>query len=531
MKDARAAASPAAIDAVLLASAVVGSLALYHLLATRFVLDCDVVNLALGIERFDVRQHQPHPPGYFGYVLVLRFVHALTRLPLVAVAELVAALTAAGTIVLAWAAARRFAPDDRAAARWTALLTASHPILLYYGVDGQTHAAEAAMTATLLLVFPRDRARATLGDAALVGAVVAAGGSLRPSFALFAVAPALYALGLDVGRLAVCSFVAVAGTVAWVWPTVVLSGGWRLYRLASDALIGGFADLISPLSASGDARFSALNLRDTLLWTALALAPALVALAARRAVAAPPSPPLTRATRLMLMMALPAVAFFALVFCAEAGYLAGLVPVAALVAGLSAGSARALRLVAAATVLAQLAFFFVGPQQIARSFMMPTVSEIAKRQLLGEMLLARISDETPPGARVLVISDYPDPTILRQLPLLRPPLDVLFVHAKQRFALGRRSSLSLATAHSWRAVPGPALNAPGDARVLAAPHAYDLFVVDPRSSDELWRQLGAQSACPLPPADTEMHAPHLAARCFGDALELSDEHYRFELRR
>src|SRR5262249_2313910 len=147
---ARTQASPQAVDAVLLAAIVAGSLALYHALGSRFVLDCDVTNLALGIERFDVRQHQPHPPGDLGYVLPVRLVPRLLRPVRLAAAELVSALVAAATPLLAWAAARRFVPEDRAAARWTAFFTATNPILLYYGVDGQTHAAEAAMAAALL---------------------------------------------------------------------------------------------------------------------------------------------------------------------------------------------------------------------------------------------------------------------------------------------------------------------------------------------------------------------------------------------
>jgi hypothetical protein len=525
---ARTEASPQAVDAVLLTALVIGSLALYHALGSRFVLDCDVTNLALGIERFDVREHQPHPPGYLGYVLLLRLVHRLTRLDLVAVAELVSALVAAATPLLAWAAARRFVPEDRAAARWTAFLTATNPILLYYGVDGQTHAAEAAMAAALLWSLPADRARATLRDAVLIGLVIAAGGSLRPSFALVAVGPALWALGLDVPRLAVCGAVALAGTLAWMLPTVLLSGGWHAYRASSDALIGGFADMISPLSDKRDPRMSALNLRDTVMWTLLAVGPALVALAARRAARVPPSGALGRALVLLAATGVPAIAFFVLVFCAEAGYLAGLVPVAALVAALATGGARPLRALAGGLVVAQLAFFFFGPERIARSFMMPTLAEITDRQFLSETLFNRITEGTVPEARILVISDHPSPTILRQFPLVRPPLDVLFVHSKKRFALGMRDAISLATAHFWHAVPGP-LNMGGEERTLHAAHDYDVVVIDPRSSDDVWRQLAAQSSCPLPPLDDEMHAPHLPRRCFGSAIELTDERYRFEL--
>ncbi len=43
-------------------------------------LDTDAVHLALGSERFDVRRHEPHPPGYLGYVMLLRLLRAVAGL-------------------------------------------------------------------------------------------------------------------------------------------------------------------------------------------------------------------------------------------------------------------------------------------------------------------------------------------------------------------------------------------------------------------------------------------------------------------
>src|SRR5687767_13944066 len=98
-EDPRETTREATIDAVALLAGVVLVFSLSRSLAGQFVLDIDVSNLALAIERFDLREHQPHPPGYLGYVLVLRLVHLVSGLPVLKVAQLTSSLFALLTIV------------------------------------------------------------------------------------------------------------------------------------------------------------------------------------------------------------------------------------------------------------------------------------------------------------------------------------------------------------------------------------------------------------------------------------------------
>src|SRR5256885_3674771 len=125
-------------------------------LAGRFLLDIDDCNLALAIERFDVRMHQPHPPGYLGYVMLLRAARLLSAAPLLDVPRWTARLFVLATIALAGQAARSLGADALRA-RLAALFCATNPILLYYAVDGQTHAAEAAMAAALVWALAEPR--------------------------------------------------------------------------------------------------------------------------------------------------------------------------------------------------------------------------------------------------------------------------------------------------------------------------------------------------------------------------------------
>src|SRR5437660_3380816 len=50
--------------------------------------DLDSVNFALGVRRFDVAAHQPHPPGYPLYVLIAKGLRAITGSELTALSVL-----------------------------------------------------------------------------------------------------------------------------------------------------------------------------------------------------------------------------------------------------------------------------------------------------------------------------------------------------------------------------------------------------------------------------------------------------------
>jgi Dolichyl-phosphate-mannose-protein mannosyltransferase len=519
MPESGRAARPWVVDLVALAAMLAGLLSLAVSLSGRFALDIDDANLALAVEHFDVRMHQPHPPGYLGYVMLLRAVHALSGAALLDVPRFAARAFGALTVVLVWLAARRI--GDAAQARWAALLAATNPIILYYSVDGQTHSAEGAMSAALLWALAVPLAPAT--RACAVGLLVAAGGSFRPTYLMLAGVAVLFVFGRDWRRLLLVTALAVAGTLAWLIPTVQLTGGWSAYAAANDALVGLIARQVSVFSSEHDARYLALNLRDTLAWSVIALAP-LVPLAAKRTL----DPPARRAAVLCACMVVPSLLFYSFGFCMEAGYLAGLVAPAALVGGLASppsGATRARAWAPALAAVAQLGFFLAGPQHIGRTFMLPNIAEILERDLRVGLLYDALHHGLPPDERVLVLSDFPDLTAMRQQPLVRPATDVLFVHDKIWFPAHGESWLSFATAHGWHAIPGIVLRDDGDEKVLHAHVQYSQVVLDPRASDRLRAALRAQMrpeiGCSVAPeSDGEaVEAQRWPMSCFGPTLE------------
>lgn len=517
---------PGVVDAAWLALLAGLVWAISGALVTRAALDTDAVNLALAIERIDIAAHQPHPPGYLGYVLLLRAIDAITPLAPLEIVALASRLLGAATVALVYAAGRALA--DRRVGLAAAALVATSPLALYYAVDGQTHAGEMAVAAALLwrLAVAR-RDGPSLANAAVVGALLAIGGSLRPSFALIAVGPPLWIYARRWGELAVVAAVGAAGTAAWAIPTVQLAGGWDAYRAASDALIGMFARTTSSMSGEADTRMIADNRVAALVWIAMIAAPLGVA-AAMRGLGARAGAGARTALIYAAVSAGPAALFFALVFIAEAGYALGLVPPAALAAAAvcDLGPLRQ-RLVIAGCAVAQLAAFVAAPTTSGqRALWIPSVSEIAFRQGAAEIFAERVGAGTPAGARVLVIADRGPTALYRQLPLLRPGTDVLFAHSAA-LAVHDATTLSLTLADDWIAAPGPVLLAGGPPSVMRVRQSYDVVAIGPLYSAELRAALEAASRCPIPEPDDRLSTPHLAPSCFaGRAIEIDG--HRFE---
>lgn len=526
------------VELVLLGAILAVTIALFQGLDGPYALDCDDTNLALAITRFDIVHYQPHPPGYLGYVAVLRLAHAVTGLNPVLVTRLVSRAFAVLAILLIWRTSLRLRPLDRSTALWAAALVAANPILLYYGVDAQTHSAETAMSALLLWTLVDTNHRHTRWGLVGIGLILAAGGSLRPSFALIAVGPVLWTFRKDARALALVGLVSAAGTAAWLLPTLALTqGGLATYRAATDTLMGNFVRMVSPLSTSAIPRFAHDNLMSGIVWSGIALGPALVALLVawrswREVFASWP-------VKLLALMAIPSVLFYCFVYCAEAGYLSGLVPPAALVAAtillpavsptVPGQSWRAWRRagLVVALVTGELAIFLFAPNGQGLLTMMPTTSEITARESRMAGLYRHLETGLAPSAQILVVTDWPEPTALRQLPLLRPKSEVLQVPWQLRPHFQPVYAITLATDHDWTGlfpIPGQSSDF---LRHRTTAQRYDWILIDPRTSDRVRDELRAHSRCAIPRYDEEAQA-RLRPDCFpGQVMEIGDFTFAF----
>src|SRR6185503_15938605 len=139
-----------------------------------------------------------------------------------------------------------------------------------------------------------------------------------------------------------------------------------------------------------------------------------------------------------------------------------------------------------------------------RTFMSPDASEIVARELRARILYRAIFEGAAASDHLLVLTDYPDPTLLRQLPLLEPEVAVLFrlIPMTERDAAGNeKRAISYATAHGWQPAPGPVLGSDGDRPGITTPDRFDRIVIDPRASNEFRAELARQTSCPILPKD------------------------------
>ena len=312
----------------------------------------DPVNFALALDRWDLALHQPHPPGYLGYVLLARLVRPLTNDANEALVLVAAAATAAAAIVLWRVAGAIGVPAAPRRAGTVAFL--SSPLVWFYSSVGEVYALE--MLCALLVAAACLRLRRT-------------GSSLRPLALAFA-ACALVKLPTALMLLPLAAVAAPGRRLVSLGAGLAAVAAVLLGRAIDDPAMPAlfleqFADATAGtrLTAAGDASwFRGLNrqARDVLQAVAMLGAGVVVALpyAAWRAV---------RARALdgpwVAGWMAPMLAVFVFVHFAKPGYLSPLAPLAflALMAGLAPLGRRGTATLAGIAVVGALQFLTFGP--------------------------------------------------------------------------------------------------------------------------------------------------------------------------
>jgi len=207
-----------------------------------YVFHWDEVQLTLALERFDLRSHQPHPPGYYLFVALGRLLRPLVAAPENALRSLAAAGCAAFVPLVAAAlpaAARPLARALHVVA--AAAFVACSPLALLHAVSASTYTVEAACWLGILLALARRPAGGRLG---VLGAGIGLAGGIRPTLIVWGlVAAALVWLGdhdWPGRRAAPRAFAALAlGAAAWAVPLLLEAGGPRAYLAAAGPTLVG----------------------------------------------------------------------------------------------------------------------------------------------------------------------------------------------------------------------------------------------------------------------------------------------------
>lgn len=509
--------TPRSTDRLALGAALVAHVLVWMLGARPVALDPDVMNLAYGMQRFDITHFNPHAPGYLVYVWTLQAVHLITAggeslADRFATVQLVALLFGLGAIALVYATARRLKLSMGAG--WASLVMALHPILVFHSVDAQTHTSEAFASSLLLFGALGYRQHPGWQRAIGLGLIIALGSALRPSFVIFGVPVIIWTVGFArFGDLIVAGAASVVGAFGWIVPTVYLSGGWETWRSATRGLVHqGFVLTSSPFSDSAVGALVWANQLSLALWAFEAVLPLLVAYGVAHAIGQRmprPMPPDARWLRGVLWTGgTCAVLYYSATFISEPGYLAALLPPVALGVGMLSGE----RLGARPAVFAVLALLLCWAiPQLPRVLKVPSVAEWQRRTELATAYAEHLESALPTEGRYLAIIGHPDITVGRQLPMLNPRVDALLVHDGRRAWIGR-TSLTYVTEDDTTPVP-EAFGPPGAGTSIATSRSYDGVYFDGSLAPHFQAQLAGVSACPTELATDVTQTAVLAARC------------------
>jgi Protein of unknown function (DUF2723) len=464
------------------------------------VLDTDTMNLGLAAERFDVLDHQPHPPGYVGYVLFLKLIHlAAPALDAVSIAKWGTRLCGLLTVPAAYWACRQLLaphePDAFGRPLAAAGLAATHPLLWFYGADGQSHAAEALVTLLLLAVAVRVRRGPTTGRLLLVVAAFGLAGSLRPTIPLLS-SPLLVWLfwGRPFRDWALAVIVGVASVAVWAAPMIAMSGGWSMYRRANRALVADiFVANYSLFSPRSHPVLVVANIASTAWWGAIALMP-LVAWSAAR------GHPRPWARAWLAVIALN-LAFYAAVYAGEAGYLAAVAGLACLVpAAWPARGSFFSRARIALVAIAAPAFLLFGPATAPLpddlTARLPTMREAVGAQQVQAIYLAGVC-KAAGGGPAIALSDNPTTTNSRQIPLVCPNVSLaLYVHAMSFEPRRVLDVWLIYVRDGLMAVPTGVPLEPGPPRDVQLPDPVERILLAPDSSAAFRQLVEQQASCP-----------------------------------
>lgn len=195
----------------------------------------DEIQIELGMRRWNLAFHEPHPPGYVLFVLSGRWLGKL--LPVAHPGRL---LTLGAALAWVWLVSARV--PERARRLWPLalpILLVVSPTFVVHATTGRTYLVEATLwTSILLLVMSPSPPWLFLG--ALVGIA----GGFRPTvlaFGLVALPYALWRHRSSVTRRGLVGLAAalMAGVAIWVSALAILSGGFARYQALSQPLVRG----------------------------------------------------------------------------------------------------------------------------------------------------------------------------------------------------------------------------------------------------------------------------------------------------
>ena len=196
---------------------------------SKLLYDQDAVQFALALEKYDVYLQQPHPPGYFLYVMAGKLINVF--LHDANVSFLILSVIGSGLTVVAvyYLATMIF---DREAGLWAATLAVTSPLLWYFGELALTYVVAAFFNVWIAIlswkILQRDLRWVYLSPMVLG---IAAG--IRQDLAMFLFPLWLFSvMALKPKQVLTVGIILCVTVAAWFIPMLVMTGGTERYLLA-----------------------------------------------------------------------------------------------------------------------------------------------------------------------------------------------------------------------------------------------------------------------------------------------------------
>jgi hypothetical protein len=382
-------------------------------LAPRYLYYFDSANFAFSLEHFNPALHQPQPPGYPLYVLLIRAIHLFVQ-PAEKVLLISGLLAAFAAIALILFLARDL--FDQAAGVFAAVLLASDPAFWFGGITNEIRIflAAGALGVGLLAWRALTRPAETHWLYAAYGALGIAAG-FRPELGPLLL-PLLvwvwWASGRSLRGLAVAATALAATTLPWLAAVVWIAGGPREFlHICTDYADDQFGGSSLLFGASGGAAWHMFA--ACAIWTFLGALVWLWAapVRARRIFRANP-----RAALFLVLGFVPVFVFSGVVHIGDPDQaLASVAFVSILGGGVLAAlrpqwSARDLYIAAALAIAAHAITFFRPPGQLARASSYKAVAAVDR---FTRGAIDSVRSLAPSGP--LTIVHYGSPVASRQL--------------------------------------------------------------------------------------------------------------------
>src|SRR5690242_18561671 len=218
------------LECALLVIAVVLTRFLFR---SHYLYDIDSVNFALALDHFDPTVYQPHPPGYFLYVILGRLANAIFNDANTALVAISIAASAAAAFLIYVLTENWF---GRKAAFFAGLIFLFSPLTWFHGTVALTYIVEAFFSALVGYLCWRTYS----GDGRWVipaSIALGLGAGFRPTTLLMLGPLWLLSLSRSSRKQALVGCFALVLTVlAWFLPMLSLSGGAHAYFSSLSAL-------------------------------------------------------------------------------------------------------------------------------------------------------------------------------------------------------------------------------------------------------------------------------------------------------